>query len=367
MTAAGLQIAPESGRLRLMTISNAVDLYLGELARQGRAPKTLASYQRTLDKLADMYPHHDVEDLTATMVRRFLDTYRFNAKSGGNVPNSPTTIGQRITHVDCFFEWLHGEELIPRVPSERIKRPKKQSAVENDNVVTISSEDGRLLLLAAREMPWPERIALNVALLTGARREALAQLRRSDYDPFGRTLTFHEKGSKTIVKPCPDPLASVLDAAIFAGIYQEDDDYLIPSLAQQRRPGPRDPRIVSRLVARVAKKAGVKTHVHALRAAFAVSFLEEMGTDHLFALQQLLGHARGETTNVYLRRLDRRRSMETVRGFTFGLESAEVFEANDVAEKEGFEPSFHAKPHGNRAGIHRETPDHDSRLVGGGE
>src|SRR5690242_473603 len=106
-----------------MTISHAIDLYLGELARQGRRPKTLASYRRTLDKLADMYPQHDVEELTATMVRRFLDTFQVNAKKGNGVANSSTTIGQRVGHVDCFFKWLHGEELIPRVPSDRIKRP----------------------------------------------------------------------------------------------------------------------------------------------------------------------------------------------------------------------------------------------------
>lgn len=343
-----------------MTISHAVDLYLGELARQGRTPKTLASYQRTLDKLADEYPHHDVEEVTATMVRRFLDGYRFNAKKGGNVPNSSTTIGQRITHVACFFEWLHGEELIPLDPTARIKRPRKPNAVENDNVVTISSEDGRLMLLTAAGEPWPERICTNVALLTGARREALNQLRRSDYDPFGRTITFHEKGGKTIVKPCPDALGDLLDAAIFARIYADGDDYLIPSLAQQRRPGERDPRIISRLIARVAEKAGVKTHVHALRAAFAVSFLEEFGAGEKLALQQLLGHARGETTDVYLRRFDRRRNMETVRGFSFGLESTEVFEAKPVTEKEGFEPSFSAKPHGNSAGIHPDAPGDDA-------
>jgi hypothetical protein len=51
-----------------------------------------------------------------------------------------------------------------------------------------------------------------------------------------------------------------------------------------------------------------------------------MGTEHLFSLQQLMGHSRPETTNLYLRRLDRRRSMETVRGLDWGVpaESVEV-------------------------------------------
>jgi integrase len=237
-------------------------------------------------------------------------------------------------------------------------------------------------------------------------------VRRSDYDPFARTLRFKEKGGKVIVKPVADPLADVLDAAIFAGVYNDQevldapggqalcdsggsrsgsgerashegrgaygamdaaarvartggihaavdhDPYLIPGNAVQRRPGDRDDRVVWRLIRKVAERAGVKTTVHALRAAFAVAYLEQMGTEHLFSLQQLMGHSRPETTNLYLRRLDRRRSMETVRGLNWGVESSESLESNALAEKEGFEPSFPSKSHGNRPGFPSEHPDH---------
>jgi len=351
--------------LGVVKISDAADLYLGELTRAGRKTKTITAYRATLYRLADMYPYHDVRDLDAEDVRRFLDTFQTNRKTGE--PNSGTTIGQRIGHVDGFLVWLFQEGKVPRVASERIRRPKKADPLDNDNVVTISSEDARLLLLTAAGMGWAERIALNLALFTGARRQALVQIRRRDYDPFGRTLTFREKGGRTIVKPVANDLGEVLDAAIFAGLYDDDDAYLIPSLAQQRRAGTRDPRIVSRLVARVADRAGVKTHVHALRAAFAVAYLEEMGADHLPTLQDLMGHRRPDTTQLYLRRLNRRRNMEEVRGFTFGLNSGKastpVFEAKPVTEKEGFEPSFDANPHGNRVGVHRDAPgDRDGAL-----
>ncbi len=42
------------------------------------------------------------------------------------------------------------------------------------------------------------------------------------------------------------------------------------------------------------------------------------GEDHLFALKELMGHSRVETMMIYLRRLDRRWSMETVRGLDWG-------------------------------------------------
>jgi integrase len=48
----------------------------------------------------------------------------------------------------------------------------------------------------------------------------------------------------------------------------------------------------------------VTTHVHALRAAFAVAFDETYPGDTL-ALKEWLGHSRYETTMVYLRRKDK--------------------------------------------------------------
>jgi integrase len=61
----------------------------------------------------------------------------------------------------------------------------------------------------------------------------------------------------------------------------------------------------------------VTTHVHALRAAFAVHFLEAKPGE-LVALKNLMGHKRIDTTLVYLRRLNRRQGMETVRDLDWG-------------------------------------------------
>lgn len=100
--------------------------------------------------------------------------------------------------------------------------------------------------------------------------------------------------------------------------------------------------MIWRTVRKVAARAKVETHVHALRAAFAVHFLEEKPGE-LVALQKLMGHRRLETTLVYLRRLNRRQAMETVRdlrGYGSPQNAPGLFEAFAVTEKEGFEPSF---------------------------
>ena len=81
---------------------------------------------------------------------------------------------------------------------------------------------------------------------------------------------------------------------------------------KQRRKDERDDRVIYYLVKKIAKRAGVEAHVHALRAAFAVKYLET-NPGRLLELKELMGHRNLANTQIYLRRLDRQRSMETVR------------------------------------------------------
>jgi site-specific recombinase XerD len=81
--------------------------------------------------------------------------------------------------------------------------------------------------------------------------------------------------------------------------------------------GDRDDRMIWRTVQRVAKRAGVLTKVHAFPAAFAVHY-PETHIGGLEALQALMGHKRIETTQVYLRRLNREKAMDRVRDLSWG-------------------------------------------------
>ena len=68
----------------------------------------------------------------------------------------------------------------------------------------------------------------------------------------------------------------LLRAAIDAGaIGSSLESYVVPMIRKQRRQGVRDSRILLYTVKRLAERAGVDAaHVHAVRAAFAVQFLE---------------------------------------------------------------------------------------------
>lgn len=352
-----LEALPVRDSLRLMTTSHATDLWLGELVRLGHSERTVNTYRRLLDKLADEQARADVDELTANDIRRFLDS---QARKQDGSRKAASTIGQNVSIISGFFDWLTKEGVIGRNPTRRngdriIERPPQIAPEDNDNIVSVSGDEVRRLLQEADRLGrWNERLAVYCLVYLGPRRRAIAQARLADYDQIERTLTFKEKGAKTIRKPVPDRLADLIDQAIAAGQYVEPSDYLIGGNADQRRPGDRDDRVIYRLVRQVAARANVTTHVHALRAAFAVFYLET-NQGEIVALQQLLGHRRLETTLVYLRRLNRRTAMESVRALDWGTlqnpaVSEELLDALSVTEKEGFEPSFSARSAFVRAG-----------------
>jgi len=79
---------------------------------------------------------------------------------------------------------------------------------------------------------WQEYLCLTTAIYLGARRRALARVRRRDVDMENGMIRFVEKGPKVIDKPLPNEYAQILAAAQEAGIWKTNDDYLIPN----RRP-----------------------------------------------------------------------------------------------------------------------------------
>lgn len=305
--ASGIRPLPPVGELYelvpMLTTSHAVDLFLGDLQRRSRSHtgRTAYSYGLLLDKfVGSLRQDDDVTRITSDDCRRFLDRY---------IRHEPGYQHTIYATLNSFLAWLYKQQRIRRNPLDHVARPRRVAA-EDLNVTTISTPDVAVLLRAA--LTHTERLAVAIPAYLGPRRHATAILRRGDYDPYARTIRFREKGRKAITKPVPDELAELIDWAIRDGEIIEDTDYLIPPEGVLSRKGDRDDRVIWRVVKRVAARAGVDAHVHALRAAFAVFYLEQHPND-IVGLQTLLGHKSIETTRVYLRKLNKQRAMEPVR------------------------------------------------------
>lgn len=344
----------------MLTPTRAVDLFLGDLTRRSRSNsgRTEYSYGLLLDKFTELLdrkgPDIDVTDITADDCRLFLNKYARH--SAGYQHTIYSTL-------NSFLDWLDEQHRIKRNPLDHVARPRRIRAEDLD-VISVSTSD--VPKLFSKCQTDAERIALAILAYLGPRRNATAGLRLSDYDQDEGLIRFREKGSKTIWKPAPDELVVILDAAIARGAlaneWQPDDPYLIPPEGPLSRPDARDDRVIWRLVKKVAARAGVEAHVHALRAAFATFYLETHEND-IVGLQELMGHASIETTKLYLRKLNKRRAMEPVRGLSWAAvgegnmadellaeTAVNTFKESVVVGAGGFEPPQAEPTDDDRAG-----------------
>ena len=318
----------------MLTPFRAIDDFLGDCLARGWSKRTVSTYRATLNRFAGRLPDGlDVSKITADHIRRYRVTRQHL---------SPNTIAGEEAHLASWLGWLYRDHKIAANPIDRLQRTKRTPSDELD-VVSVSTVDVPKLLQAAK--PGTERNALSILAYLGPRRNAVATLRLSDYDRSDGTIRFREKGTKTIRKPVPDELAGILDASIAAGhIRPAPEDYLVPPEGYLQRAGDRDDRIIWRVVKRVADRAGVQAHVHALRAAFAVFYLER-NPDDLLGLKELMGHRSLNTTLIYLRRLNKQVAMERVRGLSW-IEAGTPtpFVASVAVGAGGFEPPIRDTP-----------------------
>lgn len=249
---------PESVPRRHLSLGAAIDLYVGELARRGRSPETRRAYERVLFLLADRYPDKMVAELSADDCRRFLDRWRDAA---------PSTVALHVSVVSGFFCFLGDEGHVERSPMERIRRPPKKRPEDLD-VVSVTKEDVQRLFAGCED--WQELLCLAMLAYLGPRRTAASRVRWRDVNLLHGTIRFLEKGGKVAVKPIPDQLVAILRAAIeHPEVRTGPEDYVIPN----RRPSAvqrdeRSAKFIWETVVRVAKRVGVRAHVHAIRRRF---------------------------------------------------------------------------------------------------
>jgi integrase len=191
-----------------MRLDRAIDLYLGDLARQGKAARTRDDYRRKLTPLCggvDVIEPRDVRLVTADECRSHLDRWRDSA---------PGTRYHSWAVLSGFFKWLYRTEKIEENPMARVDPPKRHAPEELD-VVSVSGAEVRRLFDVCET--WGELLCLSTLAYLGPRRAAVARLRWRDVDLGRGRIRFKEKGGKAIYKPIPVEFAGLLGAAVASG------------------------------------------------------------------------------------------------------------------------------------------------------
>jgi integrase len=177
-----------------------------------------------------------------------------------------------------FYAWAHitgrilanPAGLLPTIkPPIRLPRPTPEP-VFAAALLAADERIGLMVLLAARE---------------GLRRGEIAQVHTRDLeeDLLGWSLRVHGKGAKERLVPLNDQVSAMLRGA--------PEGFLFPGQINGHLSAPYVGKLVSAVL-------GVGWTTHTLRHRFATRTYA--GSRDLFAVQTLLGHAKAETTRMYV-------------------------------------------------------------------
>lgn len=254
---------------------------------------TLSAYTDDLQKLLDFA---NSEGLALTDIR--LDDLRHFAAALIDIGISPRSESRILSGVRAFYKFLLIEGYISDDPTELLEWPKIGEHLPE--VLSVREVD---MMEAAIDMEkWEgqrNRAIIEVLFSCGLRVSELTELTMSCLFLDERFLRIVGKGDKERLVPISDSAVKEL-RFWFADRNQMDikpgeEDYVFLNIRGRHLTR----AMIFTIVKRLAAAAGIKKTVspHTLRHSFATALLE--GGANLRAIQDMLGHERISTTQIY--------------------------------------------------------------------
>lgn len=237
----------------------------------------------------------DLKQIDHLTIREWMATLHSDKKK-------KTSIARKLAALRTFFQFLVREGVTEINPAKLVATPRKEKKLP----VHLSIEDAVRFI----ETPDPEtdfgkrdRAILELLYATGVRVSELVQLDLRDIDFKNKLLRVFGKRRKERIVPFGDPAARALQDYL-----DIRETFLMNAPVSKRDAQPlilnyQGTRMTTRSVGRLVEKyirlcAGIHDiSPHALRHSFATHLLDS-GAD-LRDIQELLGHARLSTTQIY--------------------------------------------------------------------
>jgi len=274
--------------------------FLNHLAvERGLSTNTVHAYRTDLEQFASLAAREkaNIDTLCEDHVVRFMDRLRAEGQADSSIARKVSAL--RMFARFLYAEGVRSDDFTEAIESRRAARrlPEPLSAVRVKRFLLASSPaagGGRNKTRGLRD-----RALLELLYASGLRVSELTGLRVTDIDLERGLLRCVGKGNKERLVPVGE-VARVWVATYLAERAKRsgpgrDSPYLFTG----RRTEPLTRQSVWRLVKSSARRAGIEQRVtpHTLRHSFATHLLG--GGADLRAIQEMLGHARLATTQIY--------------------------------------------------------------------
>ena len=267
----------------------------------GAAPKTLRNHtSHVRDSFLRFLEEQDVgflDEVDAPLLRRWLmaEANRRYDRKGHVRTVSPNYVIQRRLSVHRFLQWCVEQDYLPSNPLDRVRAPRKPQDVQSG---FSRDEAKRLVRESARGWRWigvRDRAIVTTLLGTGARADELLSLTEASLDWQRRRVKLHGKNSKERWVPMGEKVHKALRDWIKA---RPSDKHLWLTLQGNQFTY----QSLSAMLKNLGKYANVENvHPHRFRHTYAAEWWT--ANRDLYALKNLLGHSRLQTTEIYLRSL----------------------------------------------------------------
>ncbi len=261
---------------------------------RGRAVKTIENYDHYLSRFFSQMKIRSVSDISEENVREFR--LWLNRQAGVNDGSMKRrTQNYYMIALRAFLKFLRKRD-IESISPERIELAKLP---ERELDLITSVELHRLLGAAdgTDEKSLRDKAMLELLFSTGLRVSELCSL-NSDLDLSQDSFSVRGKGDKVRVVFLSPTAKGAVSAYLKARKDMEEALFVNIPLGKAD-PSRLTPRSIERIIKMYATKAGITKKVtpHVLRHSFATDLLNN-GAD-IRSVQQLLGHASINTTQIY--------------------------------------------------------------------
>ncbi len=264
------------------------------VVERNASPYTIERYQREIAECLDFLGQQGISDL-ADVDRLALRRYLAWLHGRGYAAAS---IARRLSQLRSFGRFLVREDILSSNPFRSVVSPKVPKRLPTP---LSEQEVADLLNAPGRTNPQELRDAaiLEILYSAGIRVSELVGLNLSSIDWRRKELTVWGKGARERIALLGEPAIKALQHYLDGGRPKLAGTKSSAALFVNRFGGRLTTRSIMSILTKYSRKAGIAKRVtpHTLRHSFATHLLDN-GAD-LRTVQELLGHARLGTTQIY--------------------------------------------------------------------